>query len=68
MDTSNCAQTVPVKRLFSVKELVKEIGVTEWFWRSQIWDGQLPYVQIGRKMFIDSQDLEDFIKKNKNCN
>ena len=68
MDTINCAQTVPVKRLFSVKELVKEIGVTEWFWRSQIWDGQLPYVQIGRKMFIDSQDLEDFIKKNKNCN
>lgn len=68
MDTSNCAQTVPMKRLYSVKELVKEIGATEWFWRSQVWDGQLSYVQIGRKMFIDSLDLEDFIQKNKNCN
>ena len=67
MDTSKCAQTVPMKRLYSVKELVKEIGATEWFWRSQVWDGQLSYVQIGRKMFIDSLDLEDFIQKNKNC-
>ena len=65
---AGCAQNVPIKRLYSIKELVAEIGATEWFWRSQIWDGQLPYVQIGRKMFIDSQDLEDFIKKNKNCN
>jgi hypothetical protein len=44
-----CAHNVPIKRLFSIKELVKEIGATEWFWRSQIWDGQLPYIQVGRK-------------------
>lgn len=68
MVETGCAHNVPTKRLYSIKELVVEIGATEWFWRSQIWDGQLPYVQIGRKMFIDSQDLEDFIQKNKNCN
>jgi hypothetical protein len=68
MDISKCAQTVPMKRLYSIKELVKLIGATEWFWRGQVWDGQLSYVQIGRKMFIDSLDLEDFIQKNKNCN
>jgi hypothetical protein len=68
MDTSNCAQTVPMKRLYSIKELVEEIGATEWFWRSQIWDGQLPCMQVGRKMFVDSQDIESFIVNNKTKN
>ena len=53
------------KRLYSIKELVREIGVTEWFWRSQIWDGNLPFIQIGKKMLIDSKDIERFIQKNK---
>ena len=42
-----------------------KIGVTEWFWRSQIWDGKLPFVQVGRKMMIDSKDIETFIQKHK---
>jgi len=63
---AGCAQTVPVKkRLYSIKELVLEIGATEWFWRTQIWDGQLPYVQVGRKMFIELKDIDIFIQKNK---
>jgi excisionase family DNA binding protein len=57
-----------MKRLYSIKELVKEIGATEWFWRTQIWDGQLPYVQVGRKMLIDSEDVEAFIQKHKSVN
>jgi len=60
-----CARTVPAKRLYSIKELVSHIGATEWFWRSQIWDGQLPYVQVGRKMLIDMNDVESFIQKHK---
>ena len=62
------APTVNAKRLYTIKELVAEIGATEWFWRSQIWDGQLPYVQVGRKMFIDRNDIENFIKRNKTTN
>ncbi|MFH2093848.1 MAG: helix-turn-helix domain-containing protein [Pseudomonadota bacterium] len=57
--------TIFNKRLYSIKDLVRLIGVTEWFWRSQIWDGKLPFVQVGRKMLIDSKDLEAFIQKNK---
>ncbi|RPH50208.1 MAG: DNA-binding protein [Desulfobacteraceae bacterium] len=57
-----------MKRLFSIRELVREVGATAWFWRSQIWDGQLPYVQIGRKMFVDSKDIEIFINNNKHKN
>ena len=53
------------KRLYSIKELVKEIGATEWFWRSQIWDGKLPFVQVGKKMFVDRKDIEMFIQKHK---
>ncbi len=68
MAKKNCAQNVPIKRLYSIKELVKEIGATEWFWRSQIWEGHLPFVQVGRKMFIDRQDIEVFIQKYKLTN
>ncbi len=57
--------TIFQKRLYSIKDLVRLIGVTEWFWRSQIWDGKLPFIQVGRKMLIDSKDIEIFIQKHK---
>jgi excisionase family DNA binding protein len=56
------------KRLYSIKELVRMIGGTEWFWRSQIWDGKLPFVQVGRKMLIDREDIEVFIQNHKTRN
>jgi hypothetical protein len=65
MLAKNFSQLARMKRLYSIKELVQEIGATEWFWRSQIWDGRLPYVQVGRKMLIDANDIETFIQKNK---
>lgn len=66
MDKKHCAQTVPIrKRLFSITELVIEFGVTAWFWRTQIWDGKLPVIQVGKKMLIDSNDIETFIRNNK---
>ena len=54
-----------LKRLYTIKELVNIIGATEWYWRSQIWDGELPFVQVGKKMFVDSRDIETFIQRNK---
>jgi len=68
MFKAGCAHNVPTKRLFSIRDLVREIGATAWFWRSQIWDGQLPYVQVGKKMFVDSKDIEIFINNNKHKN
>jgi hypothetical protein len=65
VSSTACAHNVPKKRLYSIKELTSLIGATDWFWRSQIWDGQLPYVQVGKKMFVDYQDIESFIQKNK---
>ena len=68
MVKANTTQTQPARRLYSIKELVAEIGATNWFWRSQIWDGKIPFVQVGRKMCIDAQDLEIFIKTHKQTN
>ncbi len=65
MSSTVRAQAAPVKRLYSIKELPSLIGATVNFWRTQIWDGQLPYVQVGNKMFVDYQDIDEFIQKNK---
>jgi hypothetical protein len=55
------------KRLYTIREMVNELGATEWFWRTQIWAGRLPFVQVGRKIFVDWQDIEAFIEKHKTC-
>ena len=68
MSTNHCVHTVPTKRLYSIKELVAHIGAPEWFWRTQIWDGSLPYVQVGKKMFVDRNDVEGFIASHKQNN
>jgi hypothetical protein len=55
------------KRLYTIREMVNELGATQWFWRTQIWAGRLPFVQVGRKIFVDWQDIEIFIEKHKIC-
>jgi hypothetical protein len=61
-------KTSPIKRLLSIKDLVTVMGATEWFWRSLIWDGKLQYVQVGKKIFVDREDVESFIQRNKHRN
>jgi len=68
MTAKSPSQVLPQKRLYSIKELVTYIGATEWFWRTQIWDGALRYVQVGKKMFVDKEDIEAFITSNKHQN
>lgn len=57
------AQEMP--RLLSLKETVQRYGATLWFWRNQVWAGRLPVVRIGRKQFLDTHDIEQFIEQNK---
>lgn len=56
------------RRLLSIKQLVDDVGATEWFWRTQIWNGNLPYIQVGKKMFVDHSDVEKFIQGHKHSN
>jgi len=54
-------------RLLPLKDAAQWLGLTVWSLRERIWAGDIPVVRFpgGRKQFIDSQDLEDFIQRNK---
>ena len=54
-------------RLLPLKEAASYLGLTVWAMRERIWAGQIPVIQVpgGRKLYIDTQDLEAFIQSNK---
>lgn len=54
-------------RLLPLKQAADYLGLTVWGMRERIWAGDIPVVQFpgGRKQFIDTNDLEAFILKNK---
>ena len=54
-------------RLLPLKDAAAWLGLTVWAMRERIWAGDIPVVRFpgGRKMYVDSRDLEDFIQKNK---
>jgi hypothetical protein len=54
-------------RLLPLKDAAQWLGLTVWSLRERIWAGDIPVVRFpgGRKQFIDVQDLEDFVQKNK---
>ena len=54
-------------RLLPLKEAARYLGLTTWAMRERIWAGDIPVVRFpgGRKMFIDTADIERFIEGNK---
>lgn len=54
-------------RLLPLKKAAEYLGLTTWAMRERIWAGDIPVVRFpgGRKMFIDINDIEAFIVKNK---
>ena len=62
--TANTPQT---PRLLTLKATAEYLGLKVWSLRTRIWAGEIPIVRFrgGRKIFIDRQDLEEFIRKNK---
>jgi predicted site-specific integrase-resolvase len=54
-------------RLLPLKDAAQWLGLTVWAMRERIWAGHIPVVQFpgGRKQYVDVQDLERFIQKNK---
>lgn len=57
----------PLPRLMTLKQASDYLGLTMWALRERIWGGQLPVLQFpgGRKQYLDRNDLESFIQKNK---
>jgi hypothetical protein len=64
------AQRIPnptLPRLLPLKRAAEYLGLTTWAMRERVWSGDIPVVRFngGRKMFIDVQDLDAFICRNK---
>lgn len=57
----------PLPRLMTIKQASDYLGLTVWALRERIWKGQLPVLQFpeGRKQYLDRNDLETFIERNK---
>ena len=60
-----CTSTPP--RLLTLRKAAEQLGLSMWAMRERIWSGQIPVVRFpkGRKFYIDANDLEEFIEKNK---
>lgn len=52
-------------RLLSYTDTVKEYGVSKWYWRTQVWKGNLKNAGSDKKHLLDSKDIEALIEKNK---
>lgn len=50
------------QRLFTIKEVAAYLGRSQYSVRTLIWDGILPVVQHGKKMWLDKEDLDAYIK------
>lgn len=59
------------KRLYTLKEAGAYLGRSEYSVRTLIWNGDLPVIknpggdQNGKKMWLDIEDLNRFIERNK---
>jgi excisionase family DNA binding protein len=55
------------KRLFTLREAAEFLGRSVWSMRELIWSGSIPVVKPegARKIFLDIEDLDDFINRNK---
>lgn len=51
--------------LLPLKDAAQVLGCTIWAVRGLIWDGQVPYVKIGRRYLISPDDLREFIRREK---
>ena len=54
-------------RLLTLKGAAEWLGLTVWAMRERVWAGQIPVVRFdgGRKMYVDTADLETLIERNK---
>ena len=55
------------QRLLTIKEASVFLGRSPYSVRSLIWNGLIPVIQLpgGRKQWVDLDDLNAFVEKNK---
>ena len=65
--TCNTITEMPT-RLLSIKQTADEFGGAVWYWRTLVWDGQIPHIRAGRKIYLDEGDIRQHIAKSKQQN
>jgi excisionase family DNA binding protein len=58
-------QLRPSKRLFSLKDTSIYLGRSLNSVRQMLWDGKIPFIKDGKRVFIDVKDLETWIEQSK---
>ena len=53
------------KRLYDLKEASVYLGRPIFSVRTLIWNGALPVIKDGRKLYLDIFDLNEYVEKNK---
>lgn len=53
------------KRLFDLKEAATYLGRPVFSVRSLIWQGKVPVIKDGRKLYLDIVDMDTYIERNK---
>ncbi len=54
------------QRLFDLKAAARYLGRPVSGVRSLIWNGRLPYIQEGKKQYVDIEDMIRYIERSKN--
>ena len=52
------------KELLTVKEVSKYYGMTESYWRKQIFNKTIPVAKMGKSVRLRRKDIEAFIEDN----
>ena len=53
------------KRLYTLKEAALYLGRPVFSLRTLLWNGKLPYIQDGRKYYLDIRDMDTYIEQQK---
>jgi excisionase family DNA binding protein len=51
--------------LLDIHGAARALSSSVWAVRSLLWDGQIPFVKIGRKYLIDPADIRAFVAREK---
>jgi len=55
--------STPKKELLTVGEVAQEFGMTESYWRKQIFHRYIPVVKMGKSVRLRRSDVEKFIEE-----
>ena len=58
-------QSRPKKRLYTISQAGEYLGLSVWAIRKRIYSAHIPYVNLGRRVMVDVNDLDNLIEENK---